>query len=257
MILMRLAVLTATCVLGATASAVPVNGTGNVKPDVIFGSGNTNGSFTGSTANDVELGLRGKLRYNLAGQPENTFNYDGDRTYTFLPGASNAPANRSAFNFEWSINVDPDGSAPTSQNHLGDLDYLLQIDFDPSAGTDFEEFDPIQTSFADHSIGTNATANGQGQEATTAAEYLTLISNNNVAQQSWNLGFFQPTGFDPQTQGIYTINLIALYENVIQNSTSIDIVYGAAPAAVPEPSSLALLFTAIAGIGLARRRRNS
>jgi hypothetical protein len=29
----------------------------------------------------VEVALRGKLRYNAAGDPENTFNYDGDHTY--------------------------------------------------------------------------------------------------------------------------------------------------------------------------------
>ena len=42
--------------------AVPVNGTGFVTPDVIFGGGNANGSWTGSTGGNIEVALRGKLR---------------------------------------------------------------------------------------------------------------------------------------------------------------------------------------------------
>jgi hypothetical protein len=45
------------------AFAALVNGTGNVTPNVIFGTGNVNGSFTGATAGNVELALRAKLRY--------------------------------------------------------------------------------------------------------------------------------------------------------------------------------------------------
>ena len=89
----------------AVVQAGPVNGTGLVTPEVIFGSGNANGSFTGENSNNVELGLRGKVRYNSSGLPENTFNYDGNRSYAFSPASSNAPANRSAFNFEWTINT--------------------------------------------------------------------------------------------------------------------------------------------------------
>ncbi len=48
--------------LGASplSVAAPINGTGNVSPDVIFGSGNDNGGFTGETLNNIEVGLRGK-----------------------------------------------------------------------------------------------------------------------------------------------------------------------------------------------------
>ncbi|WP_146204948.1 hypothetical protein [Meridianimarinicoccus roseus] len=57
--------------VGATATlAAPVNGTGNVIPDVIFGSGNANGSFNGETRNTIEVGLRCKQRYPAA----NVFN---------------------------------------------------------------------------------------------------------------------------------------------------------------------------------------
>lgn len=251
--LRALAVL-ATAILSAPATAGLINGTGNVNPDVIFGSGNTNGSFTGVTENDIELGLRGKLRYNTSGIPEATYNYDGDKTYTFVPADGNAPADRSLFNFDWSINVDPFSSiSPTTM--LDDLTYILQIDYDPTAATDFFQFDPINIPYADHAIGTNATGNGGGTKAPSgnSAAYQALIAGNNVAQNSWNLGFFEPLGFDPQTQGQYTINLMAYRQGSLQASTSIDIIFGAVP--VPAPSAFLLMLTGLAGLGFASKRR--
>ena len=82
------------------ASTATLASADDVFPGVIFGSGNANGSFTTSTSGGIELGLRGKLRYNSSGSPENTFNYDGGNTYTFDPSNSSAPANRSIWNFE-------------------------------------------------------------------------------------------------------------------------------------------------------------
>ncbi|MEQ8837455.1 MAG: hypothetical protein RID07_11680, partial [Lacipirellulaceae bacterium] len=73
--------------LGGSASAV-TSFDQNVTPDVIFGSGNANGGFTVDTDNGVELGLRAKLRHNAVGAPENTFNSNGDGTYTFKSGVA-------------------------------------------------------------------------------------------------------------------------------------------------------------------------
>ncbi|SDE39152.1 PEP-CTERM protein-sorting domain-containing protein [Limimaricola pyoseonensis] len=291
--------------MGTVAQAAPVNGTGNVTPDVIFGSGNANGAFTGTSAlSRVELGLRGKLRYDTSGAPQNTFNYDGDRTYSFAVAEANAPATRSAFNFEWSINTQPfpvidgntgGGVGPTSVSMtepsdlppatedpfltLDKLTYQLRIDFDPTEGTDFVAFDPINQPMADHAIGTNATANGGGMVAANATQYAMLIAQNNVAQNSWNLGFFEPPGFDPQTQGKYTIELDAYISSdniealglagildidagatdlpVLLASTSIDIVYGDVPAPIPLPASLPLMLGALGLGGLITRRRRS
>lgn len=241
-------------ILSTSASANLVNGTGDVTPDVIFGDGNDNGSFTGVNQNDVELGLRGKLRYNTAGSPENTFNYVGDSTYIFMPSEGNAPANRSVFSFEWSINVDPIDAVIDAFDDLNDLTYLLQIDFDPTDDVDFVEFDPINTLFADHAIGTNGTGNGDGAVAGDIAGYQSLIANNNVAQNSWNMGFFSPPGFDPQTEGQYTINLMAFRDQQLQASTSIDIIYGSVP--VPTPSAVVLMLVGVAGLGFAAKRRS-
>lgn len=253
---MRLSILSAAMVgalyAATPALAVPVGGTGDVTPDVIFGSGNLNGSFTGVQTNGIELGLRGKLRYNASGLPENTFNYDGDRTYAFDPALSANPADRSLFNFEWSINTDFDGSSGLA---LDDLTYLLSIDYDPTIERKTTvEFDLINLPFADHAIGTNATLNGDGTVATDPADYSALIAANNVAQNSWNLGFFEPAGFDPTSEGLYTITLSAYDGAGLVAGTSIDVLVGEA-APIPLPAPALLLGSAIAGLFMMRRRR--
>jgi hypothetical protein len=234
----------------------------SVTPDVIFGSGNANGSFTVDQRNGIELGLRGKLRFNDSNSPENTFNYDGVDTYTFQNGtpptgfgfAANSPTTP-VWNFEWSVNTDYEG---TSGNTLDAFDYLLELDTDPGAGTTFvSSFDPINLAFADHAIGNNSTGNGNGSVAADASAYSNLIASNNVAQNSWNYEFFNsnsgdPTfGFNPNVNGDYVIRLTAFDKGTsdIAAQTSITI------SAVPLPAAGWLLLTAFGGLGLMARRR--
>jgi len=153
----------------------------NVTNNVIFGSGVTNGSFTVDRANGVELGLRGKLRHNASGAPENTFNSNGDGSYSFAAGVAPTQVSPTAvWSFEWSINVDTSG---TAGRQLNDLTYKLGIDTDTSLATSFIEFDLIHgAAVYDHSIGDNSTAQSAGVEASDAATYASLIANNNLAQ---------------------------------------------------------------------------
>jgi len=236
------------------ASAAVSGGASNVTPDVIFGSGNANGSFTIGTDQGVEIGLRGKLRFNENNQPENTFNFDGVDTYTFRAGTPptgfgfdpNSPTTP-VWNFEWSVNTDVDS---TTGNKLDDFTYQLRLDADPGAGTNFASFDPINVNLADHAIGDNTTPNGGGQVATDATEYADLIANNNVAQNSWNYEFFNDSApldaFNPNDPGLYTIELQAFSGSNAVASSSINI----RTTAVPVPPGLALLATAAAMLGL-------
>src|SRR6056297_3233179 len=242
----------------------------DVTPDVIFGSGNANGGFTVDQANGVELGLRGKLRFDETNSPQNTYNSNGDGTYTFRAGAApsgfgfdpNSPTTP-IWNFEWSVNSDYEGS---TGNNLDAFDYLLELDTDPGAGTTFvSPFDPINVLQADHGIGDNSTGNGGGGTGISAntitpaatADYADLIANNNVAQNSWSYEFFNsasgdPTfGFNPNALGDYLIRLTAFEKNsqTVVASTEITI------SAVPLPAAGWLLLTAFGGLGLAARRR--
>ncbi|SNR39231.1 SprB repeat-containing protein, partial [Maribacter sedimenticola] len=205
----------------------------NATPDAIFGSGNANGSFTNNQTGSVELGLRAKVRYPT---PMNTFNSNGDGTYQHLAIAG-SPASRAGWNFEWSVNTDPSG---TAGDKLSGLTYEMGIDFDASTGTDYYVFDPINQPFADHAIGTNMTANGGGVEATDPASYAGLLAANNVAQNSWNLDFFNELAgktFDPTVDGTYEVYLKAFDGSgakVGETKITVIVGNGGAPGLLPQ-----------------------
>ena len=130
---------------------------GDVTPDVVFGTGNDNGSFTIQRSGGVELALRGKLRFNENGLPENIFNSNGDGSYSFQTRTD--LGGKSEWSFEFSVNSDTSG---TDAVPVGNFTYELGLDKDPTLGTDFLAFDPITQPYSTHFFGTSTTTNGNG-----------------------------------------------------------------------------------------------
>jgi hypothetical protein len=237
-------------ILFATAGAVQaaIQYDQNVTNQVIFGSGNGNGAFTTDRDNGVELGLRAKLR------GAGIYNSNHDGTYDQAVGT--------IWNFEWSINTDYDG---TTGWNLNDLTYVIRLDTDTSYLTNFVSFDPINaanpssgTVLWDHGIGDNSTANGAGDNDTgrTVATYAALIAGNNLAQNSWQLTWYDPL-YSKLVDATYTIELEAFYQGDSVASTSINVIVGAG-GAVPEPATMivwGLLGAVAAGYGVRRRCR--
>ena len=230
--------------LSVPASAAPLLYDQNVTPDVIFGSGNSNGNFTVDQNSGIELGLRAKIPFN------GIVHSNGNGTYSYSLAEANPK-----WNFDWTVNTDHAG---TTSQKISDLTYVLGIDFDPGIGTDFFAFDPITLAggpvFPDHSIGNNSTGNGAGAEATSLANYQSLIDTNNVLQQSWRHGFFTALSgksYDPTVSGIYDIYLSAFdgQRNQVAR-TQIRVFIG-----VPEPTAFALMGFALFGMALYRRKK--
>ncbi len=217
----------------------------NVTPDVVFGSGNANGAWAVDQVFSpgdalMELGLRAKLRYDQNGQPQNIFNSNGDGTYTFNAGqAPGQSPDTAEWCFEWSVNTNfANGSDSVMDLVLYEYTYELKIDYDPSAGTDFVTFDPINVSYADHAIGNNSTGNGAGLVAANATEYANFISTYNVAQNSWQMKWFDDglaDSFDPTVTGTYDFVLQAYKGSDLQACTTMQV------NVVPEPMTLGIL----------------
>ncbi len=208
----------------------------DVTPDVIFGSGNANGFFTTDVQDMgsyvIELGLRGKLRYNSSGNPENTFPSNGDGTYIFKNDAApGQPAHTPVWNFEWSVNVDQLSVGANPGTTLNDLTYQLELDFDPTAAVagpvPFDPIYPISTFFVpDNALGDNTFANGAGVETADYNTYMSWMTIYNVAQNSQNYAQYQLFGYeiDPTVPGVFDISLTAYAGGVEVAKTTIQII---------------------------------
>jgi len=237
-----IALVLATLLFATSASALVYDQ--NVTPDVIFGDGNDNGSFTldvqdvAAAGVRVELGLRGKLRFDANNQPQNTFNSDGTGSYNFVAGPApvgfswqpNSPTTP-VWNFEFTANVDQLGTGLAT---LDDFTFELGLDFDPSPlVSSFLTFDPITpqspSDWADHSMGNNSTTDATDFIASDGSTYASGLASYYVGQNSWNYEFFNDAPFDtfdPNDNGAYVIYFRAFYQGEEVARTFITITVG-------------------------------
>lgn len=254
-----LAFVTGCCLISASAFAA-IEYNENVTGNMIFGTGNSNGGFTvdrvNVNGNDIELGLRAKVRYPTPSDaPVTGVRIINNETYGYFDATGHGLGNTLAsWNVDWSINS---GTA-----NLNAYKYTFQLDYDPGLGTSFQpayfETDPINLTllpFLDHSFGTNSTGAGLGTEATDSATYASLVASNNLVQNSLNFGFFN-SSFDPTADGHYAVQLTAFDDQGTQLAQStIYVLVG--NGVVPEATSLLTWGGIISCIGLVRRRRNA
>jgi hypothetical protein len=228
----------------APATRAAVQFSQQLTSNVIYGTGNQDGGFTTdrNVAQGVELGLRAHQRLPTTSDNAAGIKDQGNGDYgSFVAAGWGAGNNRASWNFDWSINTNYSG---TTGAVISSLTYLIEIDYDPGYGTSFLSFDPMVavpgSAFPDHSFGNNSTPNnGSAAEATSAANFTTLKNSNNVAQNSWQLNFFEfpvsPFLHDPTANGVYDVRLSAFDGGGLQVAqTGVQVIVGTG---APEPTA--------------------
>lgn len=234
--------------------------------EVIMGTQIANGGFTTDRNNGVELGLRAKIPFS------GVLNVNGDGTFSYNTADINT-GGKNSWNFDWSINSNYDGTGP---GNLDSLTYRLEFDYDPTAGVTYHDFgalifssqegDPVTPLYPnlyfDHSFGLNNTSESAGVEATDSANYASLLTNNNVLQNSWRGEWMlaAPSAtFDPYAAGTYNIRLSAFLGDTAQASTEITVLIngGGGPAVVPVPAAASLGLLGMGLIAFFRRRKKN
>jgi hypothetical protein len=180
--------------------------------------GVTNGNFTISTDNGVELALRAKNRETFALLDGSSGTYYADlglcATCTGVPKA--------LWSYEFSVN----------SGAITGLTYRLGIDHDPSAATSYAFVNP-ETYWTDNALA--------------PSPFIGF-------QNSQNVRFGDTPGgiFDVNQAGLYSITLEAWNGASMVNSVTIDVQVGP----VPEPGTYALMLAGLMGVvAIARRRR--
>jgi hypothetical protein len=235
----------------ASAAAITLFDANLVTPPGWYdGTGNPNGGFTVTVDNGIELGLRAKYRQNPA--VINTSN----NVYSVVPGPETPATNGgspgvpsdAAWNYEFSINLQPGGADGNSGQFLAAIagNSFITIQ-DLTAGTTSGPVSLFSAFAFDDSL-----FGPSGKQAETAPEFATDWGAQNSENPVFG-NFGIPFSFN--ADDYYRISLSVGTSAGVLGTDSIDVSVGGATApTVPEPATLVLLGTAMLGLSIVGRR---
>lgn len=208
-------------VASSSAVSAEIYGSLTSPPGVYFGAGNPNGAFNIDREGGLELGLRAKNRSTVG--PVLIDGSSGIYSVAsgFCPSCGGA-GTRAKWNYEFSIHT-TDGST------LSDYVFMLGIDHDPSAGTNFTYVNPL---------------NYWNDDA---------FDSNLGAQNSQNVAFGNTPGgaISPLANGLYDFVLFAYRTTDLENAVArVDMTVS-----VPEPGTIAMFGLGMASLLAFRRRK--
>jgi len=208
---------------GVSQAAVEFNQTLGA-PANIFGNGVTDDNFALGTFGGVEVGLRARYRVRPT-QPSDSNGLYGpfDRGTQTAAFGSPARSDRAEWSYDFYINTGTAGA-------IADFDFSLCADSDRGAGFTPVCVDPVSF-FGDNNVVGNELGN---------------------SMQLFFAGTPGNVGYDVNAPGLYTFSLTVSPDGGAPLGTT-----EITAQVIPEPGMLALLGLGMAGLGYARRKKQS